>query len=60
MRLKLHRINLQASGFVVKGSNQVSNLSSMLLDDAEKGNRGGGIGKLKRGTSGLGGFSVLL
>ncbi|KAF2427401.1 COP9 signalosome-like protein complex subunit 1 [Tothia fuscella] len=68
MRLKLHRINMQAAGFVVKSSNSGgNNISGLLLDDAEsKGNSGGGPlsvmglrgantgGKVKRGSSGLG------
>jgi hypothetical protein len=72
LRLKLHKINMQAAGLIVK-SVPASNGSSLLtgaFDD--EGQRHGGIGgfmnfkssntgKLKRGSSGIGGgFSNMI
>ena len=69
LRLRLHKINMQHAGFVVKaqGSAQMSSLVSFedsdnrsFFDRATMNLRGSGGGtgfggKLKRGSSGLGG-----
>jgi hypothetical protein len=51
LRLRLHRINMQAAGLVVKSPNS-GGPASMLNQTSDFGNAGG-AGKLKRGGSGL-------
>lgn len=82
LRLKLHRINMQAAGLIVKPPTSQSNLNSILTtrgeglayeDDGDAKSSGGGLasmmgfgrnsgnGKLKKGSSGLGGgFSNMI
>jgi hypothetical protein len=64
LRLRLHSINMKATGFTVKSPNQGNmNLGNMLADQGSdffngamglRQGHGGHHGKIKRGSSGLG------
>jgi hypothetical protein len=60
LRLRLHRINMQAAGLVVKSSNSAGAGS---VGERDVLGNGGGGGKVKRGGSGLsalGGFANMI
>jgi hypothetical protein len=71
LRLRLHKINLQAAGLVVKGQNGGSNMNQMpgMYDEGDSGSKGGGFpfnmrgggGKPKRGPGNMmGGFANMI
>jgi hypothetical protein len=68
LRLRLHKINMQAANLVVKSPNQGSNNNNMpgMFEDGGDNNKGGfpfslrGGGKPKRGGGMLGGFANMV